>query len=174
MIGWAVRQAAVWLFVMMGVYVLAHGVLQPRIQSVPAGPPVAPAAPPMTQAAVPNSAVYQSNRQGHVFVDAMVNGTPVHFLVDTGATFVSLTMADAEAAGFTRTELAFTGTTSTANGVARVAPVRLREVRLGEFAAGNVPAVVGEHLGMSLLGQSFLNRLSGYQMRDGVLTLTWN
>src|SRR5579872_1224527 len=94
--------------------------------SAAAPPSSSPAAEghPVAQSALANSAVYQANRQGHVFVEVMVNGAPVKFLVDTGATFVSLTRADALAAGFSNSELDFTGRTTTANGVARVAPVR--------------------------------------------------
>jgi aspartyl protease family protein len=64
--------------------------------------------------------------------------------------------------------------TSTANGIGRAASVKLREIRLGQFSAYDVPAVVMENLGTSLLGQSFLKRLDSYEMRDGLLTLNWN
>src|ERR1019366_8256282 len=106
-------------------------------------------------------------------LDGVVNGAPVRFLVDTGATFVALSLGDAAAAGFGRGDLVFRGTASTANGLARAAPVRLRELRIGQFAVDDVPAVVMDNLGISLLGQSFLNRLDSYEMRDGVLSLNW-
>jgi aspartyl protease family protein len=64
-------------------------------------------------------------------------------------------------------------TTSTANGIARAAPVRLREVRLGQLSIDDVSAAVVENLNISLLGQSFLTRLDGYEMRDGMLTLNY-
>ena len=63
--------------------------------------------------------------------------------------------------------------TSTANGVARAAPVRLRELRIDQLLVPDVTAAVAENLNISLLGQSFLTRLDGYEMRDGVLTLNY-
>jgi len=123
---------------------------------------------------VPNSMVYRANRQGHVVLSGAVNGTQVRFIVDTGATFVSLTLADARAAGFGPNDLDFNVRTSTANGVARAAAVTLRELRIGQFSAYDVPALVNDNLPVSLLGQSFLTRLDSYEMRDGVLTLNWN
>jgi aspartyl protease family protein len=107
-------------------------------------------------------------------LDASVNGSPVHFLVDTGATLVALTPGDAAAVGFSRSNLVFNVRTNTANGIGHAASVTLREIRLGQFSAYDVPAVVMENLGTSLLGQSFLTRLDSYEMRDGALTLNWN
>ena len=86
---------------------------------------------------------------------------------------VVLTMKDAAAAGLGRGDLEFSMRTSTANGTARAAPVKLREVRLGQLSIDEVPAAVAENLGISLLGQSFLTRLDSYEMRDGVLTLSY-
>ncbi len=122
---------------------------------------------------MPNSLVFPADRQGHVVLDGEVNGAPVRFLVDTGATMVVLTLRDAAAAGYGHSDLDFSIRTSTANGVARAAPVRLREVRVGQLSIDDVPAVVAENLGISLLGQSFLTRLDSYEMRDGVLTLNY-
>jgi aspartyl protease family protein len=98
----------------------------------------------------------------------------VRFLVDTGASFVALSPRDAAAAGLAGSALVYRGTAATANGPARVAPITLREVRIGQFAASDVAAVVMDNLPISLLGQSFLKRLDSYEMRDGVLTLYWN
>jgi aspartyl protease family protein len=121
-----------------------------------------------------NSLVYRANGQGHVFIDGYANGSGVRFMLDTGATLVALTVSDATAAGVNRSDLRFDHHVSTANGVANVAQVRLREVRIGQFSAADVPAVVVQNLSISLLGQSFLKRLDSYEMRDGVLTMNWN
>jgi aspartyl protease family protein len=141
----------------------------------PTAPVPAASAPAATarqaQGAVPNSLIYHANKQGHVVLDGVVNGAPVRFLVDTGATMVVLTRRDAAAAGIGN--LVFSMRTSTANGIARAAPVRLREVRLGQLSIDDVSAAVVENLNISLLGQSFLTRLDGYEMRDGVLTLNY-
>jgi len=94
-------------------------------------------------------------------------------LVDTGASLVTLTPADARAAGIAPGELVFNRRVSTANGSARMAPVTLREIRIGQLSIYDVPAAVLENLNISLLGMSFLGRLQGYEMRDGKLTINW-
>lgn len=186
MIGWALRQVVVWGGLTLAIY-FAVGYRSHWLPSPPSAlPPAASTARPAgaeqqaptalaAQRPVPtDTLVYRANPQGHVLLDAMVNGVPVHFIVDTGATFVSLNMKDAAAIGLAPHQLAFTARMNTANGVTRAAPVRLREIRIGQLAIENVTGVVNENLSMrSLLGQSFLNRLQSYEMRDGVLTITW-
>jgi aspartyl protease family protein len=120
-----------------------------------------------------NTIVYTANERGHVVLDAAVNGAPVRMLVDTGASLVTLTPADARAAGINPATLAFNGHVQTANGAARMAPVTLREIRVGQLSIYDVPASVLEHVNVSLLGMSFLSRLQGYEMRAGKLTISW-
>jgi aspartyl protease family protein len=122
---------------------------------------------------VSDTLVFPANEQGHVIVEAVINGTPMRLLVDTGASMVSLSAADARAAGISRAELVFDHLVNTANGAVRVAPVTLREVRLGQLSVYDVPAAVLENLNISLLGMSFLSRLQSYEMRDGKLTISW-
>ena len=98
---------------------------------------------------------------------------PVRFLVDTGASTVALSPADARAAGINPNALLFDKTTATANGVVRVAPVLLREIRIEQLLIENVPAVVDANLNGSLLGMSFLSRLKSFEMREGALTFSW-
>jgi aspartyl protease family protein len=173
MIGWALRQMVIW----GGVAVLFYVFVGDRLSVLlhPAAPVASESAkgqpPGQAQGAVPNSLIYHANNQGHVVLEGVVNGAPVRFLVDTGATMVVLTTRDAAAAGIGN--LVFSMRTSTANGIARAAPVRLREVRLGQLSIDDVSAAVVENLNISLLGQSFLTRLDGYEMRDGVLTLNY-
>jgi clan AA aspartic protease (TIGR02281 family) len=54
-----------------------------------------------------------------------------------------------------------------------MAPVILREIRIGQLSLYDVPAAVLENLHISLLGMSFLSRLQSYEMRDGKLTISW-
>jgi clan AA aspartic protease (TIGR02281 family) len=117
--------------------------------------------------------VYRAGPLGHVVLTASVNGAPVRFLVDTGASTVALSPADARAAGINPDALAFDKTTTTANGVVRVAPVMLREIRIEHLSVENVPAVVDANLSGSLLGMSFLSRLKSFEMREGALTFSW-
>jgi aspartyl protease family protein len=118
--------------------------------------------------------VIEPGAGGHYVVDAMVNGAPITFLVDTGASSIVLTMADAEHLGFRPESLRFTQRFVTANGEVRGAPVVLREIRIGQFSLYDVPASVNEApLSVSLLGMSFLRRLNGYGVEDGRLVLRW-
>ncbi len=117
--------------------------------------------------------VYRTDERGHVALTAMVNGAPVRFLVDTGASRVTLTAEDARAAGIGLGGLVFNQRSQTANGLAREAPVTLREVRIETLSIDNVSAAVNENLTVSLLGMSFLKRLKSFEMRDGALTISW-
>jgi clan AA aspartic protease (TIGR02281 family) len=118
--------------------------------------------------------VIQAGAGGHFLIEATVNGAPVDFLVDTGASDIVLTLEDAERLGLQPETLRFTQRFATANGVVRGAPVVLREIRIGQFSLFDVPASVNEaQLRVSLLGMSFLRRLHGYEVTDGRLTLRW-
>ena len=123
--------------------------------------------------AIVNRLVYRADPLGHVVLTANVNGKPVRFLVDTGATLVALSPEDAKAAGIERNELNFNQSVNTANGSVRAAFAQLREVRIGQLEVDNVPAAVIDTLKQSVLGMSFLRRLKGFDMRDGVLTMSW-
>ncbi|MBA4131862.1 MAG: TIGR02281 family clan AA aspartic protease [Hyphomicrobium sp.] len=110
---------------------------------------------------------------GHYHVDAEINGRSVAVLVDTGASVVALTADDADTAGIFVRDRDFTGRIQTANGSARVAPVVLDEVTIGDITVRDVRAVVSEPgaLSVSLLGMTFLNQLDRVDMRSGKLIL---
>ena len=114
----------------------------------------------------------RAHRDGHFYIDSRVNGADVRFLIDTGATIVALSPEDAERIGFDPAQLNFSQRLHTAGGIVRAAPVVIRSLELGDIRLSNVRAVVnGERLPHSLLGISALERLSGYEVRDGTLTL---
>jgi aspartyl protease family protein len=171
-IGWALR----WVLLCCGIVLLGVGLLDRGALQIasPAGREgQAAMSAPRASAPPSNTIVYTANERGHVVLDAAVNGAPVRMLVDTGASLVTLTPADARAAGINPASLVFSGKVQTANGTARSAPVTLREVRIGQLSIYDVSAAVLEHLNVSLLGVSLLNRLQGYEMRDGKLTISW-
>lgn len=98
-------------------------------------------------------------RDGHFHATIRVNGADLRFLVDTGATQMVLSQADARRAGLDPTRLLFTSPAVTANGTILSAPVTLDEVRLGPFTDRDVPAMVnGGPLPTSLLGMRYLDR----------------
>jgi aspartyl protease family protein len=171
---WACRQVAIWGGVAFGFYlvVMFYGPrAAPRPQAAAMPPAAMPAAAPA--GAIHNTLVFQANARGQVELDGAVNAAPVHFIVDTGATMVTLTMADAAAAGFGSSDLNFTLGMSTANGRVAAAPVTLREVRIGQLELDDVPAAVVPNLPVSLLGMSFLSRLDRWDMRGGTLTISY-
>ncbi|WP_333829883.1 retropepsin-like aspartic protease family protein [Pararhodobacter sp.] len=99
---------------------------------------------------------------------------PIHFIVDTGATDIVLTRADAEALGFTESDLAYLGTARTANGVVRTARVTLDGVHIGARQHPNIRALVNEgELHVSLLGMTFLSRFSRIEMTGDRLRLEY-
>jgi len=100
---------------------------------------------------------------GHFFASAMVNGTHVDFLVDTGATIVALTEFDALRLGFNRDELIYDRPLSTANGQTLAAGVMLDQITIGDIEITNVRgAVLEDGLEVSLLGMTFLNQLGSF------------
>jgi aspartyl protease family protein len=113
------------------------------------------------------------SRDGHFWADATVNGATVRMLVDTGASTVALTEADARRIGLNPGTLRYTAEVSTAGGITRGAPVRLRRVAVGSVALENVQAIVieGDALPISLLGMSYLGELSGYAATQDELIL---
>lgn len=132
------------------------------------------AAPPTAamRAGEPPSITYRTRQGGHFVVEAQVNGTPIRFMVDTGASDVMLTAGDARRAGINPNALNYSRRYQTANGIALGAPVVLTRVSVGPVEVENVHGSVSQaEGGISLLGMSFLGRLSGYEVRDGALTL---
>lgn len=101
---------------------------------------------------------------GHFYADAQVNGVTVHFLVDTGASGVALSAADARRVGlpFFATEFAPVG--RGASGVVRGKLVTLDRVSLGGKSVEQVSGAILEGSEMSLLGQSFLSRMGTIEM----------
>jgi aspartyl protease family protein len=115
---------------------------------------------------------FRAGGDGHFRLEALVNGAPVRFLLDTGASDTVLDPADAVRLGFDLSQLDYSRRYRTANGVVKGAPVQLDSVRIGPIEVRNVRASVnGAPLGASLLGVSFLERLSGYSVENGTLTL---
>ena len=109
---------------------------------------------------------------GHYDATLEVNGAPVRFVVDTGATDVVLSHRDAEAAGIDLDELIYVSQAWTANGPVNVANVTLDEVRLGAFVDHDVRAAVTDgDLDGSLLGMRYLERFDRISIENGRLVL---
>lgn len=112
-------------------------------------------------------------RDGHYHATIAVNGVPVRFVVDTGASDIVLSRQDAARAGIDVAGLSFVGQAQTANGTVATAPVRLDSMTLGPFTDTGLRAVVnGGEMDGSLLGMGYLRRFSRLEIADGMLILT--
>lgn len=110
---------------------------------------------------------------GHFYLTARVNGEPVDFVVDTGATDVVLTKADARRVGIEPEALTFTGTAMTANGPVRTARATVDRISVGEIEDQNIEVWINEGaMDRSLLGMAYLRRFSRIEIADDTLILT--
>jgi aspartyl protease family protein len=111
---------------------------------------------------------------GHYYVNVRINGSDARLLVDTGATLTVLSKHHAERAGIFPSPAEYTANVRTASGIAKAAPVRLRDFEIGEARLQEVPALVMDTpANISVLGIGTLQRFKSYEFRDGVLTLRW-
>jgi aspartyl protease family protein len=115
---------------------------------------------------------FRARADGHFVVEASVDGQPLLFLIDSGASDVVLSPQDAARLGLKLDKLRFDRMYQTANGIVRGAPVRLKRVTLGPIELTDVRASVnGAPMETSLLGLSFLTRLSSWRVEGDRLTL---
>lgn len=114
----------------------------------------------------------ERNRHGHYLATGQINGQPVTFLLDTGATFVAVPAALAERLQLVRGRPIMV---NTANGLTeswstRIDSLQLGDIRLHDVSAGIVPGIVGEDV---LLGMSALRQLD-FSQQGGELILRQN
>jgi aspartyl protease family protein len=115
-------------------------------------------------------AVLRANPSGHFHTTGKINGVPVRFLVDTGATFIAMGINEARRIGIDPGK-GQVRMTATANGVVRTSIVKLDSVELGGIVFHNIDgAVLPGELPFILLGMNFLSRTE-MQHRGGILTL---
>lgn len=149
-LGRVAQQAAIWGLIFVGAIAVAGlwGDIRRDVSGIPRQQVIG-----TDQIVVPRAP------DGHFYLNAEVNGKPVLFVVDTGATDIALSQSDARRVGLDPAGLAYLGTAQTANGVVATAPVRLDSVSVGPFTDTGVRAMVTKgDLGDSLLGMSYLRR----------------
>jgi aspartyl protease family protein len=159
----SVRDLVIWLLIFVMV-IIAYGFRDTLGSSL------------FPQSAVQLSAetiALRRGADGHFRAELEVNGTPVRFIVDTGASDVVLSRADAERVGIDTGALQFTGLARTANGVVATAPARLGALRLGSFVDHDVPARVNAgELDVSLLGMAYLDRFARIEIAGDSMLLS--
>lgn len=121
----------------------------------------------------PGEVVLRAGADGHFYANATVDGVAIRFMVDTGASSIALSAHDARRLGFDPEALDYFLPVTTAGGTALAARVSLDEVRLGGIVVPGVAAAVMPPgtLDRSLLGMSFLARLSGFEIAGDRLIL---
>lgn len=160
--GKAVQQALIWGLIFVGV-IAAIGLWEDIRHTV-----------------IPRQAVFSEagrievprSPDGHYYLTLDVNGAPIRFVVDTGASSIVLLERDADAAGIDLSRLRYTGTAMTANGAVRTARVVLDEIGLEGMEDRRVTAFVNEgEMAESLLGMSYLQRFDRLEISGGRLIL---
>ena len=166
-------------FVYVAGFVMVLAGLTPRVAEklTPANPAPAIAAASVASPA-PSAANYRMvvvprDNRGHFKVEARVDGRRLDFMVDTGASNIALTASAAARLGIHPAPRDFTVNVRTANGIARVAPVRLNTVEVGDLVVRDVAALVSVDgaLSENLLGLSFLTKLRRFEYANGKLVL---
>jgi aspartyl protease family protein len=95
---------------------------------------------------------------GHYYLTLTIDGTPVQFMADTGATNMVLSSDDARRLGIDLETLVYLGRAQTANGIVATARVELRQVELGPYREEVFAAWVNQgEMGQSLLGMDYLS-----------------
>jgi aspartyl protease family protein len=114
------------------------------------------------QSGAPASILLFAEPNGHFYADGLIEGMPVRFMVDTGATMIALSSVHAERLGIDYRKRGKPGHASTAGGIVRTYGLRLNNVRIGDITLYDVDAAVveGRFPTEPLLGMSFLGRLN--------------
>ena len=117
-------------------------------------------------------ATIAADARGQYGADALVDGMPVHMMIDTGASFVTVSASTAARLGLVPSP-GPKWTLRTANGVSKASPVRLDTVSFGGLYMRDVQALIlaPEAGDVNLLGASFLKRLVSVEQRDAILFL---
>ncbi|MGF1454561.1 MAG: TIGR02281 family clan AA aspartic protease [Alphaproteobacteria bacterium] len=173
-LGQGLRYGAIWVAITLAL-VLGY-TLRDDVRAV-GQRLLAALAPSAAREVAPGAVALTRTANGHFMARARVKGpdlseTTVMFLVDTGASRVSLTAEDARRLGIDPDDLRFDRMVRTANGTNSVASVSLPRISIGSVSVDAVPShVVASGLDVSLLGMSFLNDLSAFEFEGDRLTL---
>lgn len=108
----------------------------------------------------------------HYYIEVQVNGVPVRFMVDTGASDIVLSPKDAVRVGIDPAVLSYNTSYNTANGYGSGAKVTIGALQVGSLTFTELEASVNKaDMNISLLGMSFLKRFRSFQIEDNILVL---
>jgi aspartyl protease family protein len=109
---------------------------------------------------------------GHFWVEALVNGEPRRFLVDTGATLTAVSQEFAASSGVAPTAGRMPVQLRTANGSMPAHLATIDRLAFGNVVARDLDAVIAPGIGdMNVLGMNFLSRLKSWRVEDGEMIL---
>ena len=109
---------------------------------------------------------------GHYWLHATVNGAPVNFLVDTGATLTAVSSETAERIGLEPREAGIPVRMQTANGSVAAQLTTIDELKFGNVAARGIDAIIAPGLGpTNVIGMNVLSRLASVQFADRTMIL---
>lgn len=153
--GKTLQQLLIWAFIFLG-FIAAYG-LWPDLKTA--------MMPTSARLSTDGSLELRAAEDGHFYADLTINGTPVTFLIDTGASDIVLSRDDAVRVGIDPAGLDFTGLADTANGSVPTATVRLDSIVFGPWEDRAIAASVnGATMQGSLLGMAYLRR---FQITSG-------
>ena len=118
-----------------------------------------------------NGVILRRQADGHFYADTQINGTIVRMLIDTGASGIALTRDDARKAGIGISIGMPNVVGQGAGGAVKGEYVTLDRIALGGESASDVPAVVLDGSGQSLLGQSFLQQFASVEIKGETMVL---
>lgn len=171
----ALRQAAIWIIIFL-VMVTIYAYRGPLLRF--AGPVLSELNPDravvITDPDGNRTLTVARSSNGHFYVKASVEGMPIRFLIDTGATGTVLSERDAVRVGIAVDTLTFNRPVQTANGLVFEARTRIGRLEIGPFALRNVSVGVlrDSQLNTSLLGMNVLSRFASFQVEGDRLILT--
>jgi aspartyl protease family protein len=109
---------------------------------------------------------------GHYWLRATVNGAPVNFLVDTGATLTAVSAETAERVGLEPRGAGIPVRMQTANGSVAAQLTTIDELKFGNVAARGIDAIIAPGLGpTNVIVMNVLSRLASVQFADGTMIL---